>query len=194
MPPETPPLPAMFTCERQRARLSVPGCIRMWKSAQAERPAPWQGTHHCLTCPIGAAHAGQKPEEAVHKRAEEAVRLFCPRCQRQAMRLIHGLSCISCFNRQREMIRGKNAKGNPPIVIMARIHSVALATSTGADTGAAAITTTPDVMSAPEAMLVAVNRALKSGQPFAPMRFGQANRAWAPIPFITASADQPEAA
>jgi hypothetical protein len=41
-------------------------------------------------------------------------RVFCCRCERGAVRLIHGSVCISCYNREREIRIGKNARGTYP--------------------------------------------------------------------------------
>lgn len=194
MPPVADPvaMPAMFDCDRMRARLTVAGCTRNWRAAQAERPAPWDSKHHCLSCPIGAAHAGQPPEEARHKRAEEAVRLFCPRCQRPSARLINGLHCVSCYNRVREIARGRNCKGNPPAVVMSRLHAVAFVAGVGGAEDAVEVSA--NVMGRPEAMILAVNRALRSGRPFEPLRFGQPNRCFNPVPHVNAPCAPEEAA
>lgn len=40
---------------------------------------------------------------------------ICSRCHRVGMRLIGGDICVSCWNRQREVIIGKNARGRKPL-------------------------------------------------------------------------------
>lgn len=117
---------AMFRCDRQAVTLTVGGCARMWQSAREKRPAPWEGRHNCVGCPLGATHAGDTQEVAAKARASEALRRICPRCTRPAARLINGRWCISCYNRVREVARGKNAKGNLPVIVMSRLHNVAL--------------------------------------------------------------------
>lgn len=40
---------------------------------------------------------------------------ICGRCHRIAPRLIRGHICVSCYNREREILLGKNAKGGKPV-------------------------------------------------------------------------------
>lgn len=40
--------------------------------------------------------------------------MICGRCEQGATRLIHGHLCVSCYNREREYLKGRNAKGNAP--------------------------------------------------------------------------------
>lgn len=42
---------------------------------------------------------------------------ICARCHRGAMRLIWGHICVSCYNREREAVIGRNAKGRAPVKI-----------------------------------------------------------------------------
>jgi hypothetical protein len=87
---------------------------------------PWEGRAHCVGCPVGAVNAGERIEDATAARYEAALRKFCPRCSRPASRLINGRFCVSCYNRDREVARGRNCKGNPPKVVAARLHAVEL--------------------------------------------------------------------
>lgn len=103
-----------FRCERQALVLTKPGCARLWLSAQENEPKPWEGRAKCLTCPIGAAHAGRTIAPMAEITAE--LKRICPRCERFATRLIGKRLCVSCYNRQREVIVGKNAKGNKPLL------------------------------------------------------------------------------
>ena len=118
----------LFTCERQKTRLTVAGCRRMWESAHdPERtPHPWESRAACVACPVGAGLAGQR----VNPVAEE-VRLLatvCPRCFRQSDRIINGRWCVSCYNRHGEALRGRNAKGSTPR-LSARLHDLEVAVS-----------------------------------------------------------------
>jgi hypothetical protein len=107
-------LPEMMQCDRLSMKLSTPGCARLWRSAQESRPKEHEGRYACLTCTIGAANAGASlPPTAA---ATEALRTVCPRCERRATRFIAGRLCISCYNRDREVRIGKNAKGNRPLL------------------------------------------------------------------------------
>ena len=91
----------LFRCHAQHMDLSREACA----SFHLRRH-----TVACARCPIGAHHAGRRAP------AETATRNECVRCQRQdgARRLIHGRICVSCFNRQGEVIRGYDRKGNVP--------------------------------------------------------------------------------
>lgn len=82
----------------------------------------------CLNCPIGRAHCGQpaSPSAAPVAAAEPIYyRPVCLRCRRdgkeEGSRLISRLRlvrqqtiCVSCFNREREVLLGANAKGAKP--------------------------------------------------------------------------------
>lgn len=65
----------------------------------------------CRNCLIGKLHAGELfGKESVFYR-----KVFCCRCERSANRLIHGSVCVSCYNRERELRIGRNARGTAPI-------------------------------------------------------------------------------
>lgn len=101
-------------CQRQTLTLSALGCARLWLSANdpVNRPKAWEGRAACVACAQGAARAGRPIDTAVQ--AAEGLRHVCPRCRRVAPRLINGELCVSDFNRAREVVRGRNAKGHPP--------------------------------------------------------------------------------
>lgn len=125
-------MPALFTCDRQKARMTVAGCARMFIAAHdpEHKPQPWEGRAACVACPIGAAHAGQ-PVNAM----AEPVQLLatvCPRCLRQSDRIINGRHCISCYNRHAEALRGRNAKGSVPR-LCAQLHDLEIAVSAAGD-------------------------------------------------------------
>ncbi|CAH1747494.1 protein of unknown function [Thauera humireducens] len=91
----------LFRCHAQHLDLSREACADFHKRRK---------TVSCARCPIGAHHAGRRAP------AEAAPMNGCARCGRQdgARRLIHGRICVSCFNRQGEVIRGYDRKGNVP--------------------------------------------------------------------------------
>jgi hypothetical protein len=161
--PVAPALPEVFRCDRLRATLTHSACLRLWRSAQADRPEPHETRHACLTCPIGAAKGGQTPAQAAARRAQEALRRLCPGCSRPAARLINGRHCVSCYNRRREVARGRNCKGNLPVVVMARLHTVTLAVGVG--TAEAVAQHFDAVVGATEAMILAAKRAAAAGNP-----------------------------
>ena len=113
----------LFHCRRQNMRLTAGGCSRLWLSAQEKEnePQAWEGRSACVTCPIGATNSGR----VVSPVAEEVATLkrVCPRCMRVAPRLINHRLCVSCYNRQAEADKGKNAKGTRPR-LCDRLHEI----------------------------------------------------------------------
>lgn len=84
-------------------------CAARWKLANHEKlPDPM---NRCTGCEVGAEHAG---ERLIVVSPIQAHRVCC-RCLRSASRLIRGVICVSCFNRELEVIKGRNAKGLPPV-------------------------------------------------------------------------------
>ena len=102
-----------FRCEPQRAVLTTSSCARMWE--QANQPGRKQDTldrlHHCAGCELGALHA-DKP--VIRSSALYGARI-CSRCHRPSARLIHGEHCPSCYNREREVVIGRNGQGTRPV-------------------------------------------------------------------------------
>lgn len=151
----------MFRCDRQSMSLTRGGCARLWNSAQADTPDQGEGRWHCRACPIGAAHAGVSDPQGAADAEAAAIELedLCPRCYRTGNRLIGDHLCVSCYNRAREIVRGRNCKGNPPKVVQARLRPVAVLV---ADAGAAHATRPTEfraVTGAAEAMLTAAKAA-----------------------------------
>lgn len=120
-----PPFPLM-TCERSALRLSAAGCARMWLSCRVTPPEPWEGRFKCLDCPTGADHAGgiQAPTTPADR-----LKTICPRCGLERDRFIGNRLCVSCYNRDREVLAGRNGKGNRP-GLTDRLHTVNLAIAT----------------------------------------------------------------
>lgn len=107
------------------ATLSLPGCVRLWRSARENPPKPWEARAHCVGCALGAQRAGEAaPSPGAD--AVAALASICPRCERPTDRLINGRHCVSCYNREREAVRGRNAKGGRPRLCDV-LHSVELA-------------------------------------------------------------------
>lgn len=96
-----------FNCDRLRARLSVPSCNKMWLEANDNGS---DRHYKCRNCPLGAEHSGRATANLHPFKGE----LICARCSRGSIRLINRWLCVSCWNRQREWIIGKNAKGSKP--------------------------------------------------------------------------------
>lgn len=106
--PQLPDRP-MFKCERRDATLQVSSCASQWKAANSK--ANPECNMSCRSCPIGAMHAG---EGDVHMSQLRGIEI-CSRCHRVGMRLVSGDICVSCWNRQREVLVGKNARGRKPM-------------------------------------------------------------------------------
>ncbi|EPT1451880.1 hypothetical protein ACVOZ6_003468 [Escherichia coli] len=105
--PELPDKPC-FYCTRRNATLQVATCAAQWKLANSR--ARSECSHQCQTCPVGAVHAGEGELTMSHLRGKE----ICARCHRVGLRLISGDICVSCWNRQREVFIGTNARGKRP--------------------------------------------------------------------------------
>lgn len=101
-----------FRCDRMRATLSTEACQASWRRADELN----DGSHSsCRLCPIGAVHAG----EVAASMSPLKGTLTCARCHRAASRLISGMVCVSCKNREYELLKGRNAKGTAPIKLCA---------------------------------------------------------------------------
>lgn len=119
----------MFHCAEFSCSISTEGCASRWTSAQAPEPngkdpeaqRAWDALMPCRGCPIGAQHAGA---ESVEYSAFFGS-MICPRCRRGAVRFIQNRVCVSCYNREREMAAGRNARGNRPRQLERRpLHSI----------------------------------------------------------------------
>jgi hypothetical protein len=153
----------MVPCPPMSARLTLSACRRMWTSAQEQRPQPWDSRVKCLTCQLGAERAGASAQVAATKAAVESIRTICPSCSRPAARLIHGMRCVSCYNRRREAERGKNCKGGRPRICDA-LHTESLAVS--APDTAPAVIQIASVLSRPEALVIAARQVAAAGAVF----------------------------
>lgn len=93
-----------FHCAAYSATLSVSACARRHDRARSDTDTEFL---NCRACEIGAMHAGKKivKRPAAH---------LCARCGRESQRLIRGAICVSCYNREREYLLGRNAKGTTP--------------------------------------------------------------------------------
>lgn len=97
-----------FRCDRMRATLSTDACSGMWRKANRDGDTAHEA---CMRCPIGAGHAGQLQASMSPLRGTQV----CARCHRPASRLVGGMHCVSCKNREYEFTKGRNAKGTAPV-------------------------------------------------------------------------------
>ncbi len=98
----------MFRCEIHRATLRVNACAGMWREANSgECP---ERLDRCKGCQLGATHAGESDTSTCPITGSD----ICIRCQRGGMRKVRDEICVSCWNREREWLIGKNAKGVAP--------------------------------------------------------------------------------
>lgn len=102
-----------FVCPRYhgKATLSVTSCAAQWQRAKSGGEEARIRLHACVNCPIGARHAGV---EDFKPKSEIQTSKVCVRCHRPAARIIHKRLCVSCVNRQYEIEKGRNARGNKP--------------------------------------------------------------------------------
>jgi hypothetical protein len=89
-----------FLCAAHRTTLSVESCAAQYRRHKG-------GCSACTCCEVGAGHAGETIKPRLSAR-------LCARCGRTDLRLISGYVCIGCYNRQREYLLGRNAKGHFP--------------------------------------------------------------------------------
>lgn len=102
-----------FRCEKLKATLSTKACQGNYRQAMSPRGLDYGLRPQCRGCPLGAFHAGLVPETASSSRF--LGRLICSRCHESARRLIRKSICVSCYNREREVAIGRNAKGGAPV-------------------------------------------------------------------------------
>ena len=109
-----------FRCDRY-GLMSAAACGRSHSAAPSQ--VGLGRLSGCIGCPTGAAHAGVVPVPVQHAEAN-----VCVRCRRDPedstqyrstrqgrVRMVrNGLLCVSCFNREREVVRGRNARNTRP--------------------------------------------------------------------------------
>jgi hypothetical protein len=102
-----------FKCPNGVGKLSDKACAGLYTEAMSPKGLREGLRFKCRSCPLGAQHAGVKP--LAKAAAKFLAGMICARCVRHAPRLIRGVICVSCYNREREMLIGRNAKGNKPV-------------------------------------------------------------------------------
>lgn len=102
-----------FVCDRYyNATLSTKSCSERWLIANEGSAEDRQDERRraCVACPLGALHAQKSDVSTSLWKGSKR----CGRCHTGATRLIHQHLCVSCYNREREYLIGKNAKGTAP--------------------------------------------------------------------------------
>lgn len=94
-------------------KLSTKACAGLYGEAMSPRGLRDGLRYQCRGCEVGAKHAGVPTDAASASRFLGS--LHCSRCHGPARRLIRGSICVSCYNREREVLIGRNAKGGKPI-------------------------------------------------------------------------------
>ncbi len=100
-----------FDCPKGMGKFSTDFCARMYREAMSPVGLKEKSRVACKSCPVGARHAGVVDNSTSRFLGNTS----CSRCHKGASRLIRGSICVSCFNREREYLIGKNAKGSEPI-------------------------------------------------------------------------------
>lgn len=102
-----------FECPLGMGSLSTRSCAANYTLAMSPQGLREGRRITCRSCPVGAHHAG------IPQGGGSASRFVgsgtCARCQREAPRLIRRAICVCCYNREREVLRGRNAKGKRPV-------------------------------------------------------------------------------
>lgn len=99
-----------FRCDRYAVTLSTSACAASWEKSQGSDGEKNEGKDGCRLCVIGAGHAGRE----IKRLSKYYGTQICPRCRRGGLRLIAGTRCVSCYNREREVLVGRNSKGTCP--------------------------------------------------------------------------------
>lgn len=99
-----------FRCVPMSATLATEACALNWR---ASHEPGGERLFKCRVCPVGAVHAGETAASLSPMRGAS----ICSRCQEGTTRLIQGWLCVSCYNRELERKRGRNAKGKVPTKI-----------------------------------------------------------------------------
>ena len=106
-------------CERRALTCSSVACVQDWQRAQFCKPSPWESRWHCRNCLDGAQRAGHSLRQAAALTQLDAISHVCSRCRKQSTRLVKHF-CLSCYNRDLELRKGRNGKGTTPTVLRKR--------------------------------------------------------------------------
>ena len=104
---ELPPGIELVECPPYRMHLLQSRCADQWQSVAGKPRHKLERLQHCSGCKLGAERAGVRPEPTPLPR-------FCCRCLTLSPRLIGKRLCPSCYNRELEIRKGRNARGTAP--------------------------------------------------------------------------------
>ncbi len=123
-----PDIPGQYFSCSHYGLMSVAACSRNFAEAPGATKAG--RLEACIGCRVGHGHAhgqanDQPPVPPPKAQGSFAYRVICVRCRRGGMeddgrligrmRLVRNRTiCVSCYNREREVLLGRNAKGAPP--------------------------------------------------------------------------------
>lgn len=98
----------------------------MWKEAQRASLDCGKSLVKCRGCLIGAVNAGEVQN---FRPAPPASAKLCVRCHRPGRKIVRGLICVSCANREYEAAKGRDRKGNRPktIVHLSNVELIVIA-------------------------------------------------------------------
>lgn len=145
---EMPEVPGskMFRCAPLMATMSVNACSLRWRGA-SNKGAP-ERLDRCRNCRVGARHAGASDASLSPLHGMS----ICGRCHSGATRLIRGHLCVSCYNREREYVKGRNARGKAP-KLHPMLHHLAIRYRAGA---VVKLLTMPHVVNTTELVIAAL--------------------------------------
>ena len=101
---------SLVECPPYRMQLTSERCAGNWESVAGQPLHKLERLHHCSGCRLGAERAGKAMVPTPLPR-------FCCRCMKLSTRLIGRRLCPSCYNRERELRLGINARGTQPVKI-----------------------------------------------------------------------------
>ena len=110
-----PGAPLVFDCSRLHASLAPAACAENFLGELCLQ---------CVGCQIGREHAQCEPRGQEISNIRWARSEKCIRCETSGPRRLVANLCLSCWNRQSEVLRGANAKGSFPHAAAAMLHTV----------------------------------------------------------------------
>ena len=164
----------MFECSRRSLLLSESSCAADFSRVEQRGTQAWRSDWHCKNCAQGAIHAGRSVALVQTQVVAHSARQICVRCHRPADRFIGNRLCRSCDARDRELVKGRNSKGQFPTVLAARwhLHPVALRFIGALEAGWQWLSPVQRVSDLIEAVLTMVRRekrALRFSRPVPPV-------------------------